>query len=139
MNDMTKVPTEFDYRLAVLHKLVEMKPIVDKALAHSHEGHSFKDAFELIASNRGMFFWLGSSFAILEYRQFPSGLVLHCLWSGGVYKELLELYESVAAFGLKNGVKYMTTLGREGFRRRLPHEGWKIVGTWFVKELEERV
>jgi len=134
MTDQSKMPTEYDYRLAVLHKMVEMKPVLDPAFEHSLEKHTFKDAFDLVACGKCLFFWKGNSCAVLEWRVFPVGKTIHCLWAGGKYAELLELYDGVAAFAKTNGAVAMTTLGRDGFRKRLPKAGWKIAGTWFVKE-----
>lgn len=128
-------PNEFQYRIAILDMLVKRKEQIEAALEHGREGHSFSDVFELVASNRGMFFWNENSSAVLEWRQYPSGPTIHVLWAGGDYEALLDLYKVVAEFAKKSGAKRMTTLGRDGFRKRLPSEGWEIEGTWFSKEI----
>lgn len=138
MTDQSGLPTEYDYRLGVLHKMVEMKPILDKALEHSKEGHTFKDAFDLVASNKGMFFWWKNSCAVMEWRKYPVGLTIHCLWAGGDFEELLELYDQVSVFAKKYECVGMTTLGRVGFMKRLPKAGWEIAGVWFYKKFEEK-
>jgi hypothetical protein len=138
MNDMSKVPNEYDYRVAVLDKLVQFKPIVEKALSHSREGHTFEDAFRLVASNGAVLFWHKESFAIVEWRNYPAGLTGHCLWAGGRYSELLELYEIVAKFARDNGARRITLLGRKGFMRRLPKAGWDIEGIWFSKDVSKK-
>jgi hypothetical protein len=137
MNDMSPQPTEYDYRIAVLDKMVKMRDILEPAFKRSHEGHTFKDAFDCVATGRCMFFWNEDSCAVLEWREYPRGKVIHVLWAGGTQKGLFELYDTVEVFAQKMGAGAMTTLGRKGFEKRLPKEGWKIAGVWFLKEFKK--
>ena len=137
MNDMT--PTEYDFRLAVLDKMIKMRDILEPAFKHSHEGHTFKDAFDVVATGRAMFFWNDDSCAVLEWREYPSGRVIHVLWAGGTQAGLFELYDTVEAMAKQQGAKGMTTLGRRGFVKRLPKEGWEIAGVWFVKKFNKEI
>jgi hypothetical protein len=137
MNDMSQQPSEYDYRLAVLDKMIKMRDILEPAFKHSHEGHTFKDAFDIVATGRAMFFWNEDSCAVLEWRTYPAGLVVHVLWAGGTQAGLYALYDTVQGLAKARGAVAMTTLGRKGFERRLPKEGWKVAGVWFVKKFEK--
>jgi hypothetical protein len=140
MNDMSNQPAEptvYDYRIAVLDMMVKLRPMLEPAFKHSIEGHTFNDAFNLVATGRGMFFWNDNSCAVLEWREYPAGKTIHVLWAGGKYSDLLELYKVVESLAIKVGCTIMTTLGRKGFERRLPKEGWEIAGIHFYKKLKE--
>lgn len=136
MNEISSQPSEHDYRIAVLAKMVQMRHILEPSFKHSMEGHTFDDAFNLVATGKGMFYWNDDSCAVLEWRNYPIGLVIHCLWAGGTQQGLFDLYEVVAGCAKTVGAKAMTTLGREGFKKRLPKEGWKVAGVWFYKEIK---
>ena len=108
--------------------MIKMRDILEPAFKHSHEGHTFKDAFDVVATGRAMFFWNDDSCAVLEWREYPSGRVIHVLWAGGTQAGLFELYDTVEAMAKQQGAAAMTTLGRKGFVKRLPKQGWEIAG-----------
>jgi hypothetical protein len=136
MNDMTPY-SELDHRLAILNQMVNMREILEPSFKHSIEGHTFEDAFNLVASAQASFFWNDTSCAVLEKRSYPAGDVLHCLWAGGTQDGLYALFESVQSLTKGAGFKGMTVQGREGFIKRLPKQNWKTIGIVFFKEFKE--
>jgi len=125
-----------DYRHATLCKLQERRTQLEPALKHQNDGWEWSHIYEGVAAGRLSFWWNDSSSAVLELRQYPGCTALHIFIAGGTTEGLLDLYQYVAEYGRKYGVRKMTTLCRQGFSKKLPQHGWttkKMI--WYEKEL----
>lgn len=123
--------------LGVLQALVARKEQIQSALDRQcGEGFTFQDVFDMIRSERALFFWNETSCAIIEVRKFPNEITLHVFLGAGTTEGLLELYELVADWGSKYiGASRMTTLCRKGFKRKLAKHGWKESQVWLDKDI----
>lgn len=105
---------------------------LQRAIDRDHGKHTLEDIKWQIATGR-LQFWPGRrSVLITEFAEYPQKKYLHCFLAGGDLDEILDMEDSLEAFGRAHGCDGISLAGRRGWVKALPH--WREVSTIVARE-----
>ena len=138
MNQQTDI-SDMDYTDAIqarINSLQRWRGHIEKAIKRANTITTFTDIVQSILGGHRYLFDNGVSFAIVQLDTGSRGTSVHIHIAGGTYEGMCEIEKIIETFARAVGATKMTTLGRDGFKRRMRPHGWvPTKQTWFVKEL----
>jgi hypothetical protein len=84
--------------------------------------------------------WLsecGEGYIVTQLNTYPRGTILHVVFMSGELDAVMSLQDRLIGFAKERGCKYISGIGRAGWRKVLPKFGWKIAMTSFRYDLED--
>lgn len=139
MNNQLAIPNQ-EFIFAARDRvdgLIRWRPQIEKALARNHTFFGYEECCQRVLAGSLLWFDNDEGFMIVEAITFAKGTTLHILVAGGDYTHLCKIEEQLVALCKSLGIKRITTLARDGFKRRAKPNGWKASEqTFFYKEIE---
>lgn len=132
---------EMDFTLSLqvrLDRLQFWRASIEKSLNRAKSLVTFTDLVQSVILGNRVMFDNGQSYALIQPDPNPSGLGYFIYCAGGDYTALCELEKLIVGYARSMGAVRLSTIGRNGFLRRLRPSGWEPTNqVYFVKNLEE--
>lgn len=109
---------------------------IKKALKHGGDTHTWDDVRQGLIDGQFQLHWNSGGVAITEIQVFPRRKNLHCFIVAGQMASVLELQKDMVAFARAHDCGSLSAIGRFGWGRVLPKQGWKKLHTAFGLDLE---
>lgn len=114
----------------------EKVKMLNRALAAGGNLHTLEDIEAALQSGDMQSHSEGDTWVITEIADFPQRRLVNVLYVIGNLEGAFATEEVVEKWARKIGADAITALGRTGWERHQRQApGWKIVGTFFTKEL----
>jgi len=120
------------------HEWARCAPWIAAALEHARETHTVDDVRDMVARFEAQF-WPGERSAVVtEFLRFPRCHALHLWLCGGEMGELVDTtLPAIERFAREAGCRFLSTTGREGWRRVLAPHGFEPAWHTCLKELNQ--
>lgn len=110
---------------------------LDEALAHAGATHEWDaDVLPMLRSGQAQFWGRGDAGIVTFIRSYPRVRALDYWLVAGDMAHALKMQPEIDAWAREQGCTHATAVGRVGWQKILPAEGWKHAGAWFTKGLE---
>ena len=109
---------------------------IEKALKHGGDTHTWDDVRQGLITGQFQIHWNDGGVAITEIQVFPQRRNLHCFVVAGEMVSVLALQKNMVEFALAQECGSLSAIGRFGWERVLPKQGWKKMHTAFSLDLE---
>lgn len=118
-----------------MNEVERCRPWIEAALARGLGTHNFDDVAEAIKTGE-MQLWAGPTGCIVtSIVTFPRCKTLQLFLGGGELQQLVDLMDSVEAWGRLQGCDIAIIAGRAGWARVFRKRGWREAGTTLKQEL----
>lgn len=109
---------------------------IEKALKLGGDTHTWEDIRQGLLTGEYQMFWNDGGVLITQIHTHPQCRTLHCFIAAGDKGSVLALQKDMMNFGLTQGCKFITAVGRFGWEKVLPQRGWKKKHVAFQLDLE---
>lgn len=116
-------------------ELERCRPWIEAALEYSGGTHEFADIKAGIATGHMQLWPAPDGCLVTEIEVYPQRKVLNVFLGGGNLRQLIDMHDAVAAWGVSQGCTAATIKGRPGWERVYRTRGWKPLHTTLVKEI----
>lgn len=119
----------------VQSELDRCKPWIEAALEYSGGTHIFEDIAQGVTEGRLQLWPAPDGCLVTEIITYPRRRVLNVFLGGGDLERLIDMHDTVAAWGKSQGCATATISGRPGWQRVYKSRGWTPLHTTLIKEI----
>ena len=120
----------------VVNELERCRPWIEAALEYSGGTHSFEDIALGIKEARMQLWPSPRGCIVTEIVVYPRKKVLNLFLAGGELDQLLDMNSDMNAWAKQQGCTGGTLTGRIGWKKILEPMGWKLIHSYYGKEVE---
>ncbi len=124
--------TRLDVIIQVLKKF---RVVIEEALAHADNSHSFDHICERIIAGDLLLYPLDNAILLCEVSEAPNFKTFHVYLGGGDLQEMLDAQGMIENEGRLFDCKYVSMTGRLGWKPHFEQRGWKHRLSIYKKEL----
>lgn len=120
---------------SMISDLRKWQAVIEAALKHSDNSHTFDDVCARVLSGDLDMYALPNSVMLCEYVELPGFTQYHVYLGGGNLEEILAYHPTMEAHARKRGCKYLSMTGRLGWKKPLLNHGWTHKLSIYKKEI----
>ena len=128
-DDALKAPTP-------LEAMLPYRDMLEKALGHGHNTHSFGDIVNGVAGQDMQFWPMEKSCLVTEIVTYPNSRALHIFLAAGDLDEIKSIDDTLAMFGKQIYAQFISLSGRRGWVKALDDLDYKVAHVTMFKEIK---
>ena len=119
-----------------LEAMLPYRKMIEAALAHGNNTHSFDDIVNGVASQDYQFWPMEKSFLVTEVSTYPNLRALHIFLAGGDLTEIKSIDDTLLEFAKQLNASVISLSGRRGWVKALADLDYRVAHVTMFKEVK---
>ncbi len=119
-----------------LEAMLPYRKMIEAALAHGNNTHSFDDIVNGVASQDYQFWPMEESFLVTEICSYPKLRSLHIFLAGGDLDEIKSIDDTLLEFAKQLNASVISLSGRRGWTKALADLDYRVAHVTMFKEVK---